>query len=354
MGCGPSKDPAKEKCSAVKVGKSAAKISEAKEEVNNQEQEEKKSGMDAGQEEEKASEKLNDSKEKSPPKDASIAEQKELEAPVVAEHATVKRSEVIPDAEEDKAEVSKEDAKENPEPPVESKEDGESPKKSDRESSLHEDPIKEEIKEEEGKKDAEREKEESDKDSEESSEPKEGEHRKSARKEYLIKTIKEEPANEDNESATEEKKSLELNKDSIPMIIEHKGKDDSISGEGNENREPESELIASGKLRLTQYNTSSFVSSTKSPELASGVASILERYQPVEEAALVKLEPRAKKYYEYAKKLHGEFEQLIEDSRWELYDKGESWAGYTMAVDGLICSKSVGQVMGTPIEVRVW
>eukprot|EP00826_Nyctotherus_ovalis_P046357 TRINITY_DN522_c0_g1_i14.p1 TRINITY_DN522_c0_g1~~TRINITY_DN522_c0_g1_i14.p1 ORF type:complete len:206 (+),score=50.80 TRINITY_DN522_c0_g1_i14:75-692(+) len=60
------------------------------------------------------------------------------------------------------------------------------------------------------------------------------------------------------------------------------------------------------------------------------------------------------RYYNYALSLHKTFEDLINDSRWKQSDKGKEWTGYSMGYEGYICSKSVGRLPGTPIEMLAY
>jgi len=365
MGCGPSKDPVKGESNVANIVKKEEKVLEAKEEVNNQEQKQSKNEPEKDKNE-KAAEQFNDNKEEDNDNRKEDSENKEGDHKNEKEGNDSKE----PDNKEQKQEIAEEEHKE-PKKEILEKEHKE-PKKEILEEKEKEQPVKEEIVIERNTKPKETANEDENRaeeviaeDNQESEEEKKGseEDNKKVELEKTESKIVDEDINNRGAPAKtesrEEKKSLEVDdKSSVPVVIGENSMNDDMKGdeveEVNLSIMSHNELISPDKRKVTQYNTNSFISSTKSPELASGVTSILKSYQPIEDISLVKLEPRVKKYYDYAKKLHKEFGELIEDSRWELYDRGENWAGYTMTLDVLICSKSVGKVMGTPIEVNIY
>lgn len=98
------------------------------------------------------------------------------------------------------------------------------------------------------------------------------------------------------------------------------------------------------------FDKSVFKYTTNNHELVEIIRTNLDAYQPAVDVS--KYDSITRQYHDYGLKLHNDFNDLINDSRWKFYDKGPSWEGYNMSYEGYISSKSVGYLDGTPIEVN--
>eukprot|EP00826_Nyctotherus_ovalis_P046354 TRINITY_DN522_c0_g1_i10.p1 TRINITY_DN522_c0_g1~~TRINITY_DN522_c0_g1_i10.p1 ORF type:complete len:411 (-),score=133.51 TRINITY_DN522_c0_g1_i10:149-1381(-) len=121
---------------------------------------------------------------------------------------------------------------------------------------------------------------------------------------------------------------------------------------GEERKRDKEEKRPLKEEKQAEFDKSLFKSSTTHRELSNTVSGILSRYSPSPDIS--SLNPMASKYYNYALSLHKTFEDLINDSRWKQSDKGKEWTGYSMGYEGYICSKSVGRLPGTPIEMLAY
>eukprot|EP00826_Nyctotherus_ovalis_P052129 TRINITY_DN6570_c0_g2_i3.p1 TRINITY_DN6570_c0_g2~~TRINITY_DN6570_c0_g2_i3.p1 ORF type:complete len:313 (+),score=97.58 TRINITY_DN6570_c0_g2_i3:510-1448(+) len=119
---------------------------------------------------------------------------------------------------------------------------------------------------------------------------------------------------------------------------------------GEEQKTPDKEVVGFDR-KVFKYNTAS-------EELVEKIEENLKRYKHKSDVSA--LDETGRKHYETAMKLHELFDEFINDKRWEYCDKGEiddngnEWTGYNMVYEGYICSKSVGTIPATPIELYTY
>lgn len=110
--------------------------------------------------------------------------------------------------------------------------------------------------------------------------------------------------------------------------------------------------------KAAEFDKTVFKYSTTSEELVKKIEENLERYKHKPDVSA--LDEVGKKHYETAMKLHILFDEFVNDKRWEYCDKGEIddkgnvWTGYNMVNEGYVCSKSVGTISATPVELYVY
>ena len=127
-----------------------------------------------------------------------------------------------------------------------------------------------------------------------------------------------------NGAAVNNEGSEEYKEDS--MIVQERENKDQPENPGEQNP-TESNLKSSYLAKRSHYNEKYLLSFTKSPELSNNVSLVKDKYHPPEEFNEEDLEPRVKAFYKFAGELHTKFDSLVDDYRWELYDKGENWEG---------------------------
>ncbi len=98
-------------------------------------------------------------------------------------------------------------------------------------------------------------------------------------------------------------------------------------------------------------NSDKFPCSTTDPELLQTIKQFVARLDTHDEPD-VGATDAAGRYLSLARAMHERFESLVTRTDWEQCERGDSWTGYTMRLDGLLGAKSVARICSaSPVEV---
>jgi len=98
-----------------------------------------------------------------------------------------------------------------------------------------------------------------------------------------------------------------------------------------------------------KFNPSAFKYTAKNPEFIEHIKKTISSYNPNESEA--KLDAGGKEHYRKAISAYKMFEDLIDDPRWKEVNKSKDYISYDMKEGEYICSKLIGKIPISPIEV---
>jgi len=174
-------------------------------------------------------------------------------------------------------------------------------------------------------------------------------------------TISKQPINEvfyENEESTElvkEKSSApigefpnSLENDKETLLARNEGPNDYNSNNNEEFRDNDEE-VNSLKQDSVKEAKVEFPFYTRDKELVNKINQIVSTYNPINDIHI----DRIRNLYAYTQTLNERFNNLMNNERWKLYDKDIDWTAYSMLTENCACSKSIGKLIATPIEVKL-